>query len=379
MPERVVREGELEPRGTVVGEVVFDEGDERAPRAVVEQHVVVEDEDGLGSRSLRKYSTRRVTAPPASVKPVRAITSGRPDGTGGAAGARSYSGAEEGMTPLLRAHALGRPRCVPLPANTHEPRMDAMPFPSVAFTDAPVRESDADAILLIVPPSTEGASDPAGWEGLGAALAAVGFTGAAGSFQRVHVPGVDTPVAVAGAGAGADEAAVRDAAGTGLRQLTGFAHVAVQSLVAAPWRPIAEGAALGGYRFADYKKKSPKARAERVTVSAAEAPSDADVAAVAAISGPPSLVKDLVTTPAEWLGPADFADAAVAAVADLPSRWRCSTRRPCARAATAESSASARDPTARPVWCAWSTRPRTRSAMSPSSGKGITFDTAGCR
>lgn len=193
-----------------------------------------------------------------------------------------------------------------------------MPFPSVAYTDAPVLESDADAILLIVPTTAEGASDPVGWEGLGTALAAVGFTGAAGSYQRVHVPGVDTPVAVVGAGADATEAAVRDAAGTGLRQLTGFAHVAIESLVAAPWRPIAEGAALGGYRFADYKKKSAKVRAERVSVSTAEAPSDADIAAVAAISGAVALVKDLVTTPAEWLGPADFADAAVAAVKDLP-------------------------------------------------------------
>lgn len=193
-----------------------------------------------------------------------------------------------------------------------------MPFPSVAYTDAPVLESDADAILLIVPTLTEGAPDPDGWDGLGSALASIGFTGATGSFQRVHVPGVETPVAVAGAGTDPSEAALRDAAGTGLRQLTGFAHVAVAALVGSAWRPLAEGAALGGYRFADYKKKSPKARAARVTVSAPTAPSEADTAAVAAIAGAVALVKDLVTTPAEWLGPADFAAAAAAAVADLP-------------------------------------------------------------
>ena len=147
-----------------------------------------------------------------------------------------------------------------------------MPFPSVAYTDAPVRESDADAILLIVPTLSEGAPDPDGWDGLGAALTAVGFTGATGSFQRVHVPGVQTPLAVAGAGTDPGEAALRDAAGVGLRQLTGFAHVAVEALVDAPWRPIAEGAALGGYRFADYKKKSPKARAARVSLADPAAP-----------------------------------------------------------------------------------------------------------
>ncbi|MGN7968175.1 leucyl aminopeptidase [Microbacterium sp. 22296] len=193
-----------------------------------------------------------------------------------------------------------------------------MPFPSVAYTDAPVLESDADAILLIVPTVSEGAPDPDGWDGLGASLSAIGFTGAIGSFQRVHVPGVKTPVAVVGAGADPGDAALRDAAGTGIRQLTGFSHVAVQSLVDATWRPLAEGAALGGYRFADYKKKSAKSRASRVSVFASSAPSDADTLAVAAVSGAVALVKDLVTTPAEWLGPADFADAAVRAVEGLP-------------------------------------------------------------
>ncbi len=193
-----------------------------------------------------------------------------------------------------------------------------MPFPSVAHTGAPLIESDADALLLLIDKNDERGPDPEGWDGLGAALSAVGFTGAAGSFQRIHVPGVSTPVAVAGAGASPDAAALRDAAGTGLRQLTGFPHVAVQALVASDWRPLAEGAALGGYRFAGYKTDSPKSRAERVTVHTAQAPSDEDVAAVAAVSGAVALVKDLVTTPAEWLGPADFAAAAAEAVAGLP-------------------------------------------------------------
>ncbi|PNW08856.1 leucyl aminopeptidase [Microbacterium testaceum] len=193
-----------------------------------------------------------------------------------------------------------------------------MPFPSVAYTHAPALESDADAILLIVPTVSEGAPDPAGWDGLTVALSAVGFTGAAGSFQRVHVPGVSTPVAVVGAGADPAEAQLRDAAGAGLRQLTGFEHVAVQSLAPSAWRPLAEGAALGGYRFADYKKKASKMRATRVTVVAEDAPSDADTAAVSAVAGAVALVKDLVTTPAEWLGPADFAEAAVTAVEGLP-------------------------------------------------------------
>lgn len=193
-----------------------------------------------------------------------------------------------------------------------------MPFPSVAHTHASVRELSADAILLISSPVSDDSPDPDGWNGLYSALSAVGFTGAPGSFQRVHVPGVEVPLAVVGAGADPGAAALRDAAGVGLRQLTGFDHVAVQALVDAPWRPLAEGASLGGYRFAGYKKKAQKPRASRVTVSTPTAPSAADVAAVTAVSGAVALVKDLVTTPAEWLGPADFADAAVKAVSGLP-------------------------------------------------------------
>jgi len=193
-----------------------------------------------------------------------------------------------------------------------------MPFPSVAHTSAPVLESDADAILMVIDKKDERGPAPDGWESLFPALDAVGFTGAAGAFQRVHVPGVTLPVAVVGAGATPDDAALRDAAGAGLRQLTGFAHVAVQSVAPSAWRPLAEGASLGGYRFEGYKSTAPKERAARVTVFSSEAPSEADVAAVSAISRAVALVKDLVTTPAEWFGPSDFAEAAIEAVAGLP-------------------------------------------------------------
>ena len=43
LPQRVVGERELEPRRAVVGQVVLLEGDDRAARAVVQQHVVGED------------------------------------------------------------------------------------------------------------------------------------------------------------------------------------------------------------------------------------------------------------------------------------------------------------------------------------------------
>jgi leucyl aminopeptidase len=197
--------------------------------------------------------------------------------------------------------------------------MEPMPFPSVAHSSAPLHEITADAVLLVLPTLTEDTDIP-GWPGLRQTLTAVGFTGGSGSFQRVPVPDLATPVAVVGAGSDPQDAALRSAAGAGIRQLTGFARVAVgaPSLPEASWRALAEGAALGGYRFDGYKSAAPSARADEVIVSTPDAPDTADIDAVGAIAGAVALVKDLVTTPAEWMGPADLAARAVESVADLP-------------------------------------------------------------
>lgn len=194
-----------------------------------------------------------------------------------------------------------------------------MPFPSVAHSGAPLREIPADAIVLVLPSLGEEAEIP-GWPGLAEVLRAVGFTGAAGSFQRVAVPGVETPLAVAGAGADPQDTALRAAAGTAIRQLTGFSRVVLgaPTLGDASWRALAEGAALGGYRFTGYKRDAPATRATEVVVSTSVAPEAADVEAVSAAADAVALVKDLVTTPAEWLGPADLAERATESVADLP-------------------------------------------------------------
>ncbi len=197
-----------------------------------------------------------------------------------------------------------------------------MSFPDLEFRTAPIRDTDADAIVLALPP-LDGEGSPAldDWPGLRDALNAIGFTGARGSYQRVFAPeSTALPLAVVGTGSNPGEAAIRDAVGAGIRTLTGFATVAVAVPGAADalWRPAAEGATLGGYRFAGYKTEAPKPRASRIIVHGAVAPSEAELAAVAAAADAVALVKDLVAIPAEWLGPADFADRATEAVAGLP-------------------------------------------------------------
>ncbi|WP_417562489.1 leucyl aminopeptidase [Microbacterium sp.] len=196
-----------------------------------------------------------------------------------------------------------------------------MPFPTLARSDAPLSDSDAELLLLALPARDTDAGPVDDWPGLAEALDAVGFTGAAGSVARVPAPhDPRRRLAVVGLGVEPDAAAARDAVGAAVRTLTGFASLAV----AVPGAPSAlqvaalEGAALGGYWFADYKSGEPAPRpAATVTVHAAGL-NDADVEAARAAADAVALVKDLGSTPAEWLSPADLAERSVQAVAGLP-------------------------------------------------------------
>lgn len=196
-----------------------------------------------------------------------------------------------------------------------------MSFPELELSSDPIRETDADAILLALPPLDRDDS-PAleDWPGLRDALLATGFTGSPGAYQRAHAPeSTSLPLAVVGTGADPDASALRDAAGAGIRSLTGYETVslAAPAADAVDLRALAEGAALGGYRFDGYKTDPPKARASVVRVHGPEG-DGADLDAARAVADAVALVKDLVSIPAEWLGPADFAERAVASVAELP-------------------------------------------------------------
>lgn len=195
-----------------------------------------------------------------------------------------------------------------------------MPFPALAHSTAPLQESDAEALVLALPPLDAAADALTTWPGLAASLTAIGFTGAPGSTHRVYAPeATSKPLIVVGTGAGAGATAIRDAVGAAVRVTTGFETLAVATpLAPEQWRAAAEGAVLGGYRFAGYKKDAGKSRASVVTVHSPGAVSDDDLAAVTATGDAVALVKDLVNIPAEWLGPADFAERAIEATAGLP-------------------------------------------------------------
>lgn len=199
--------------------------------------------------------------------------------------------------------------------------MDDVPTPQISYLPASATDFDADVSLLLLPPLTDDAPHLSGWPGLADALRAVEFSGAPGSFVRVPLAGAaGGSVAVAGLGAAPQSSAYRDAAGSGIRSLGAVGSVAVHAPGApqGTWRAIAEGAGLGGYTFASYKKGGGKRRASRVIVVASDDVSDSDVRAAQVAVDSVALVKDLVSIPADRLGPADLADRAVSEVAHLP-------------------------------------------------------------
>lgn len=195
-----------------------------------------------------------------------------------------------------------------------------MPYPALSVSDSDLRDAVADAALLLVPPPSDPFFGADERTAIAELLRRVGFSGSPGAFLRVDLPEVfDGPLAAVGTGPDPDAAALRFAAGAGIRQLTGFARVAVAAPAAGAGSAAAllEGAALGGYRFAAYKSAPPAERAAEVVLHDAAA-TESDVAGATAVAGAVALVKDLVSVPAEWLGPADLASRAAAEVEDLP-------------------------------------------------------------
>jgi leucyl aminopeptidase len=253
-----------------------------------------------------------------------------------------------------------------------------MPYPALSVTESDLRTSGADAALLVVPPPGDPFYENESWSTLGAVLGRTGFSGSVGSYLRVDVPEVfDGPLAVVGSGSDADAAALRTAAGAGIRQLTGFTTVAV----AAPAAPgaasaLLEGAGLGGYRFEGYKSNSPARRASSVVVHDVGG-TDEDVAAAEVTAGAVALVKDLTSIPAEWLGPDDLAQRAAAEVAGLPVEVTILDERAMAEQGFGGILGVGQGSDRPPRFVRLDYRPAGASRHVAVVGKGITFDTGG--
>ena len=253
-----------------------------------------------------------------------------------------------------------------------------MPFPKLAAHTTPPAQSDAELLILALPP-LEDPPDLAPWPGLADILDAIGFTGKAGETLRVPFPRIGGGrLAVVGTGARPTPAAVRDAVAAAVRTLTGFDVVAVAVPGASHelQRAAVQGAALGGDRFGGYKSGPAATPARTVTVHGSKL-TDGDVARADAEAGAVALVKDLAATPAQWLSPQDLAAQAMTSTADLPIDVHVYDERELADGGfggiLGVGQGSARPP--RLVRLEYA--PATAHRHVALVGKGITFDTGG--
>ncbi|MGX5695336.1 leucyl aminopeptidase [Agromyces soli] len=256
-----------------------------------------------------------------------------------------------------------------------------MAVPALSLTDSPALEADVDVVLLAARSLDDGVEvlAPAGFEWVHAQLAALGAKGASDELTRLADPAVaGRVVAVAGTGARADAPALRLAAGSALRQLADASRVAIAVPAgdADEAAALLEGAALGAYRFNEYRSK-PKPAATAIALHTDLDEASVGVARVRAVAEAVAATRDLVNASPSELYPASFAELVVDAASAAGLGVRVLDE-----AALAEGgfggilgvgSGSSRGP--RLVRLEYAPEGATRSFAIV--GKGITFDSGG--
>lgn len=159
-------------------------------------------------------------------------------------------------------------------------------------------------------------------------LALLGATGSPGEVIKLATLGTVTAPIVAAVGLGPEPSgaapapeALRRAAGAVVRALAGAERVALtlplpdDADAPAALRGVAEGALLGGYRFAGYKTRPQPTRREPVgevlvaVPDANDAGAQAEITRAQAVAGAVRLSRDWVNTAPNELRPPSFADA----------------------------------------------------------------------
>jgi leucyl aminopeptidase len=200
-----------------------------------------------------------------------------------------------------------------------------MTVPTIAVSAQPPLDSTADVLILAARSAADGpvlTADPA-FAALGAQLSALGVTG--GRDELVRIPasiGSATSIAIVGLGSDLTTDALRHAAGSAVRQLTGVASLAFAFPLdsAEQVEAVLEGAALGGYAFTSYRQASlatTRLPASEITVHTG-IDADAALTRTLAVADAMKLVKDLVNTPPSDMFPQALADRAADAAAGLP-------------------------------------------------------------
>lgn len=199
-----------------------------------------------------------------------------------------------------------------------------MPVPALSFSSAAALSVEADVLVLAVRTTEDGprlAGAPPELSGLESALPMLGVTGAADELVRVAAPdGSTTPLALIGLGGPAATAdAVRAAAGSAARQLTGMTTIAIalpDPDDADQGAAAAEGAAVGAYAFTAYRTGEPRLPASEIVLIGTG--TDDAIRRAEAVATAVHTVRDLVNTPGLDLYPESFADRVVELADGLP-------------------------------------------------------------
>lgn len=195
-----------------------------------------------------------------------------------------------------------------------------MPVPALSLSSAQAADSDADVVLVAARSTADGVELLAapGFEWVQAQLETLGAKGAADELTKVaHATARGRVVAVAGVGRTVDASALRLAAGSALRQLGSGDRVAIAipASTAGDAAALLEGAALGAYRFNEYRTEP------RPAVSAITLHTDLDEASVGlervrSVVDAVAATRDLVNTSPSELFPARFAELVAEASAE---------------------------------------------------------------
>ncbi|MGR2751816.1 leucyl aminopeptidase [Agromyces arachidis] len=177
--------------------------------------------------------------------------------------------------------------------------------------------SDVDALVVFARRGAEGAESlaPAGFEWVGAALAALGAKGVADEVVRLVEPREPgRVVAVAGLGDSADAAALRLAAGAGTRALPSSTAIVVCAPADADADETAaalEGAGMGAYAYTRYRDVP--SGAERIVLHTGHDAGAIRIDRVRATVAAVARTKDLVNDAPNDLPPAALAELAAEA------------------------------------------------------------------
>lgn len=205
-----------------------------------------------------------------------------------------------------------------------------MAVPTLSITRNPTSTTDAEVLVLGVYKTADGprlaSVDPA-FAAINAALSAIDATGASDELRRLPSAAGGAPIALIGLGSDPiTPDALRQAAGSATRQLTGIERVALALPLAssADAAAVLEGAGIGAYAYTGYRVGSlgkTKTPADDIIV---HLPDDVDADVPAAVARAVAVVtavhtvRDLVNTPPSDLYPETLAAAAVDLAQGLP-------------------------------------------------------------